>query len=210
VFELLAITNRFICKEKPLIQAVKEAVEGGADAVLLREFGLDDRLLYTVAMQFKKMLQRMSVPLLISQRPDIALAVKADGVHLGSHSLPVDVVRSVLGCNGIIGFSAHSLEEVLRAESMGVDYVTVSPIFSTRSKPFARPLGLNFLERAASSVEIPVLALGGVDPSVTEQVMERGAHGVAVMSALWKGDPGQVAGKIRSAIISTMEEKKRL
>jgi len=200
VFRFLAITNRFLCKSRPLIQAVMEAVEGGVEAVLLRELGLEDHLFYTVALQFKKVLEPKGVPLLISRRVDIALAVGAQGVHLGSHSLPPSVARSLLGGERVIGFSAHSLEEAREAQDQGVDYVTLSPIFPTRSKPLARPLGLDYLAEVVSRVKIPVLALGGIGPQEAGETVKRGAHGVAVMSALWKGDPRTVAREIRERI----------
>lgn len=205
MFRFLAITNRFLCKGGPLIQAVKEAVDGGVEAVLLREQALDDSILYKVAIQFRRILEPRGVPLLIAHRVDVALGVGAQGVQLGASSLPVEVARSLLGSEAIIGFSAHSIEEILQAQDQGVDYVTLSPIFPTRSKPFARPLGLDYLQEAVAKVQVPVLALGGVDPSNVEEVMRRNAHGVAVMSALWKGDPGRVAAKIKEKIQESTE-----
>jgi len=200
VFRFLAITNRFLCKDGPLIQAVKEAVNGGVEAVLLREQALNDNILYKVAIQFRRILETRGVPLLIAHRVDVALGVRAQGVQLGASSLPVKVARSLLGSEALIGFSAHSIEEVLQAQDQGVDYVTLSPIFPTRSKPLARPLGLDYLQEAVANVQVPVLALGGVDPSNVEEVMRRNAHGVAVMSALWKKDPGRAAAKIKQKI----------
>jgi thiamine-phosphate pyrophosphorylase len=205
VFRFLAITNRFLCKNRPLIQAVLEAVEGGVDGVLLREPGLEDHLLYTVALQFKKVLEPRKVPLLISHRVDVAMAVGAQGVHLATHSLPPRVVREMVGDTMILGFSAHSLEEVQEAKRQGVDYVTLSPIFPTRSKPLARPLGLEYLEDVVSRVDVPLLTLGGIGPREAGEVMKRGAYGVAVMSALWKGEPRVVAREIKERI----EEKVR-
>lgn len=205
MFRFLAITNRFLCKNRPLIQAVLEAVEGGVEAVLLREPGLEDHLLYTVALQFKKVLEAKGVPLLISRRVDIALAVGAQGVHLGTDSLPPAAARSLLREGMLLGFSAHSLEEALEAQAQGVDYVTLSPIFPTRSKPLARPLGLDCLAEVASRIEIPLLALGGIGPREAGEVMEKGAHGVAVMSALWKSDPRPVAREIKERIKETEE-----
>lgn len=204
MFRFLAITNRFLCKGGPLIQAVKEAVGEGVEAVLLREQALDDHILYKVAIQFSRILETRDVPLLIAHRVDVALAVSAQGVQLGASSLPVKVARSLLGSEALIGFSAHSIEEALQAQDQGVDYVTLSPIFPTRSKPLARPLGLDYLQEAVAKVQLPVLALGGLDPSNVEEAMGRGAHGVAVMSALWKGDPGRMAGEIKERIKETM------
>lgn len=200
MFRFLAITNRFLCKNRPLIQAVLEAVEGGVEGVLLREPGLEDHLLYTVALQFKKVLEPRGIPLLISRRVDVAMAVGAQGVHLATHSLPPRVVRDMVGSSMILGFSAHSLEEAREAQDQGVDYVTLSPIFPTRSKPLARPLGLDYLAQVVSQVEIPLLALGGIGPQEAGEVVRRGAYGVGVMSALWKGEPRVVARKIKERI----------
>lgn len=200
MFRFLAITNRFLCKNRPLIQAVEEALGGGVEAVLLRELGLEDNLLYAVALQFKKVLERKGAPFLVAHRVDVALAVGADGVHLGGYSLPVKVARSLLGHQRVVGFSAHSLEEAREAQAQGVDYVTLSPIFHTRSKPLARPLGMDYLAEVASQLEVPVLALGGIGPKEAAEVVKKGAHGVAVMSALWKGDPRAVAREIKERI----------
>ncbi len=204
MFRFLAITNRFLCKGGPLIQAVKEAVSEGVEAVLLREQALNDHILYKVALQFRQILETRDVPLLIAHRVDVALAVGAQGVHLGTYSLPAEVARSLLGPEAIIGFSAHSIEEALHIQDCGVDYVTLSPIFPTRSKPLARPLGLDYLHEVVAKVEVPILALGGIGPSNVEEVLEKGAYGVAVMSALWKGSPGKVAGEIREKIKETV------
>ena len=205
MFRFLAITNRFLCKGGPLIQAVKEAVDGGVEAVLLKEQALNDHLLYTVATQFRRILEPRGVPLLIAHRVDVALGVGAQGVQLGASSLPVKVARSLLGPEAIIGFSAHSIEEALRVQDEGVDYVTLSPIFPTRSKPLARPLGLDYLQEAVAEVQVPVLAAGGVDPSNVEEVMKRNAYGVAVMSALWKADSKEVAARIKQKMRESIE-----
>ncbi len=196
MFRFLAVTNRFLCKGKPLIRAVEEAIAGGVEAVLLREQGLDDRVLYVVARQFKRVLEGRGIPLLISQRVDIAMAVGAQGVHLDGSSLPVEVARPLLGPDATIGFSAHSVEEAIEAQGKSVDYVTLSPIFPTRSKPLARPLGVNCLREVAERSRVPVFALGGIGPLEARQAFEAGAYGVAVMSALWKGDPREVAEEI--------------
>lgn len=205
MFRFLAITNRFLCKNRPLIQAVREALDGGVDALMLREPGLDDNLLYIVGKEFSELASNRGIPLLMAGRVDLALALGIDGVHLERGSLPSPVARQVLGRERIIGFSAHSLEEALEAEREGVDYITLSPIFPTRSKPLARPLGLDYLGEVVKSVSLPVLALGGIDDTKVDGVLSRGAFGVAVMSALWRGDPEGLARRISKSLRGEQE-----
>ncbi len=184
-FRFLLISNRMMVKNRSLSQVLKEAVDGGVDAFLLREPDLSDSVLYTVASHMRKLTWDLGIRLLISRRVDICLAVEADGVHLNSESIPIVKARSLLGEERLLGYSAHSVEEARNLSERGVDYLTLSPIFHTRSKPMALPLTPEAISQVVKEVSVPILALGGVnDAERAKEVMEAGAHGVAVMSAV--------------------------
>jgi len=127
-------------KNRSLSQVLQEAVAGGVDAFLLRENDLADSVLFRVAEHMRGLTRQLGVKLLISRRVDICLAVDADGVHLNSESLPLGRARELLGTQRLVGYSAHSPEEAREVAGQGVDYLTLSPIFHTRSKPMALPL----------------------------------------------------------------------
>lgn len=184
-FRFLLISNRMMVKNRSLSQVLQEAVDGGVDAFLLREPDLSDSVLYTVASHMRRLTRDLGIRLLISRRVDICLAVEADGVHLNSESIPIVKARSLLGEERLLGYSAHSVEEARDVYERGVDYLTLSPIFHTRSKPMALPLTPETISQAVKEVSVPVLALGGInDAERAKEVMDAGAHGVAVMSAV--------------------------
>lgn len=154
----------------------------GVDAVQLREKHLDDRSLFELARQARKLLPR-EVLLLINGRADVALAAGADGVHLPSSGLPVAALRQRFGTRLLLGRSTHAPDEVTAAREEGADYVTFGPVYATPSKAaYGPPPGLDGLRRAVTA-SLPVLALGGVDPERLEEVAAAGAHGVAGIRA---------------------------
>jgi thiamine-phosphate pyrophosphorylase len=206
-FRFLLISNRMMVKSRSLSQVLQEAVDGGVDAFLLREPDLSDSVLYTVALHMRKLTKGLGIRFLISRRVDICLAVDADGVHLNSESIPVLKARELLGEERLIGYSAHSAEEALNISREGVDYLTLSPIFHTRSKPMALPLTPSGVQEVVSRVEVPVLALGGLnDAERVEEVVAAGAAGIAVMSAvLTAHNPKEKAAELRSGLSSCEE-----
>ena len=168
----------------------------GVDAVQVREKHLDDRSLFELARQARKMLPP-EVRLLINGRADVALAVGADGVHLPSSGLPVAALRRRFGRRLLLGRSTHAPEEVVAAREDGADYVTFGPVYTTPSKvAYGPPPGLDGLRRAVAT-GLPVLALGGVDASRLEEVAAAGAHGAAGIRAFQ--DPETLAGMVRTA-----------
>ncbi len=181
-FRLYLITDRHRCRTD-IFRAIEEALMEGLRAVQLREKDLPIRERLTWAFRLKALTDRYSAMLFINDRVDIAVAVEAHGVHLTKDSIPVEVVRRHWP-GLLIGYSAHSLEEALEAESQGADFVTFSPVFETASKPGVIPQGLQRLRTVCSAVRVPVFALGGITPENAEAVIEQGAHGIAVVSAI--------------------------
>ncbi len=202
-FRLYLITARHVLtKERSLAEAVERALRGGVRAVQLREKDLPAAELFRLAGQLRGLTRRYSARLLINDRIDIALAVEADGVHLGAESLPVAEARRLLGPHKLIGYSAHRLEELSSAEISCADFATFSPIFHTPSKAgWGPPQGIERLRQACRASHLPVFALGGIRQENLPEVLAAGAHGVAVISAvLAAADPTEAAKALTSAI----------
>lgn len=184
-FKLYLITDRIQTAGRELPAVVADALAGGVQALQLREKDLSARQLYELAVKLRLLTRQYNARLLINDRIDIAMAVGADGVHVGAGSLPVAQVRRILGPEFLIGYSAHSVGEALRAESDGADFLTFGPVYHTPSKlKYGEPVGLSQLAAAASSLNIPVFALGGVKNTAIPEVMATTCHGVAVISEI--------------------------
>ncbi len=197
----ILITDRKACGKK-LSDIVEQAVEGGVGTVQLREKDLSTRDLHSLAKEIRAITEKKGVNLIINDRVDIAIAVDADGVHLGWQSLEVGVVRSMIGRDKLIGFSAHSLQEAESAENSGADYVSISPVFDTVNKDyFIKPLGVDEIGNIKEQINIPVIALGGINKNNVNDVLNNGADGVAVISAILLSDsPKQSATQIYKEI----------
>jgi len=184
-FSLCLITDRRQTGDCPLASIVREALEGGVRAVQLREKDLCGRELFGLASELRRITREYDARLLINDRPDIALAVDADGVHIGAGSLPVPAARRLLGRQRLIGYSAHTLDEAIRAEAEGADFVTFGPVYFTPSKAaYGEPVGIQKLAEAARSLAIPLFALGGVNKENIAEVMAAKARGIALISAI--------------------------
>ena len=195
--DFVLITDRKVCDIK-LTDIIKQAIEGGIGTVQLREKDLSTRDLYSLAKEIREITEKKDVNLIINDRVDIAIAVDADGVHLGWQSLEINIVRRMIGRDKLIGFSAHSLKEAERAENSGADYVTISPIFDTVNKDyFIKPLGVDEIAKIKERINIPVIALGGINENNVNKVLKNGADGIAAISAiLLSNSPKQTVTKI--------------
>ncbi len=184
-FNLYLITDRKQARGGDLFGVVEEALKGGVRAVQLREKDIFSRELYEMAHELRKLTSRYDARLFINDRIDIALAVDADGVHLGGDSLPIYKTRALIGENMLLGVSCHNQMSAITAQEKGADFITFGPVFFTPSKaPYGEPVGLDKLEIVTSLLEIPVFALGGVNRNNTRQIMEAGASGIALISAI--------------------------
>ena len=184
-FSLYLITDRMQTAGRALPAVVADALRGGLRAVQLREKDLAAGQLFELAVELRQLTRQYGAKLLINDRIDVALAVAADGVHLGKAGLPVPEARRILGRDRLIGYSAHSADEALQAQLAGADFVTLGPVYHTPSKAqYGEPLGLSVLSEAARVVTIPVFALGGVKHASVAEVLSAGAHGVALISAI--------------------------
>ncbi len=196
------VTDRALCLGRGLEWVVAEAVAGGAGVVQLREKDCGGREFVDLARALKQLLAPAGVPLVINDRVDVALAVGAQGVHVGQSDMHPADVRALVGPNMLVGLSIESPEHVLEAESLPVDYYGVSPVFSTSSKPDAAPpLGLEGLARVRHVTRRPLVAIGGLNASNTSEAVRAGANGVAVISAICSADsPRDAARAIMRAV----------
>ena len=190
--------------DRPLTEVIPELVAGGVDAVVLREFQLSSAgwLELVDALQ---PIRSAGARLLVSRRLDIARAGGVDGAHLAADSLGLREAREFLGPTALLGYSAHDRAEAERAAAAGANYVSLSPIYPTESKPGAAGQGLAWLAAASQGLEIPVLGLGGVTPERTEGILRSGAWGVAAVSALGAAkDVRRAASAFRTVIEETI------
>ncbi len=192
---LVLITDRNHCKQ-PLIDTISFALKGGVKTVQLREKGLATHELYSIACELRKITSDFKANFIINDRVDIALAVEADGVHLGWQSLPFGIVRKLLGFEKLIGVSTHNRQEALQAQEYGADYITFGPIFDTPSKAgLLKPTGVEAIQKLKKEINIPIVALGGINENNAEAVLDGGADGIAVISSIMQADNPEDAAR---------------
>lgn len=166
-------------------EQVELIADGGASLIQLREKRATPREFYQAALEAMLIARRVGVQIIVNDRVDIAIAVKADGVHLGQNDLPPDRARSLLGETRIIGFSTHSVEQALAADLAPVDYVAIGPIFQTFAKDRPDPIvGLETVAEVKRRISKPLVAIGGITLQTASSVIEAGADCVAVISDL--------------------------
>ncbi len=183
---LYLITDRKqIPAKSQLLHVIEELLQAGVRMLQLREKDLSAAEIYPLARELRALTLRYNCLLLINDRIDLAQAIAADGVHLGHHSLPIDIARQLLGPDATIGASTHSAVEVESAIRQGADFVTFGPVYSTPSKAaYGDPLGVQSLQCICKNSRVPTYALGGVKENNTTATLQAGAYGIAVISAL--------------------------
>lgn len=178
------------------MEVAAAALEGGADAIQLRGKELGGRELHGLALRMGDAIGRSPAGGLffVNDRIDVAMAAKADGVHLGQEDVPARAARSLMSAGMILGISATTVEEALAAREDGADYLGVGPVFATPSKDDAAPpIGLEGLKRIREAVELPIVAIGGIDADNARRVFDAGADGIAVISAVTGAEDMTVA-----------------
>ena len=189
-YRLYLVTDRNCLQQQTLEQAVEQAILGGVTLVQLREKAIASKEFYARALRIKAICHHYNVPLLINDRVDIALAVEADGVHIGQSDLPCGVVRQILGKDKIIGVSARTAQQAIQAQADGADYLGVGAMFATSTKQDAKTVSVETLNDIRQSVSIPIVAIGGINhttlPALQQalQAAEMSIDGVAVVSAI--------------------------
>jgi thiamine-phosphate pyrophosphorylase len=185
-WKLYIITDQQLSAGKSHLQVAEEAILGGADVIQLRDKTATSGELYNWARQIRDLTRKHQIPFIVNDRLDIALAVNADGLHVGQEDLPVSIARRILGPSHLLGVSAGSLAEALQAEKDGADYLGVGPVYEARSTKAdaGEPRGLSLVSEIHRQCRIPVMAIGGINLENVAAVFQAGADGVAVISAI--------------------------
>lgn len=184
-YSLYLVTDRDILKGRDIFKAVEDAILGGVTLVQLREKNVSSLDFYNIAMKMKDITMHYNVPFIINDRLDIALAVDADGLHIGQEDLPLVAARKLLGRGKILGYSVSNTEEAIYGEKNGADYLGAGTVFPTGSKADAgNPIGTEILKSIKQSVSIPVVGIGGISKSNLHEVKASGADGISVISAI--------------------------
>lgn len=194
--KLYLVTDRSFLHGRNLIDVVMQAVAGGVTMVQLREKDIDTRTFIELGLELKQKLQQVNIPLIINDRVDVAMAIDADGVHIGQSDMPYSLARRLLGSNKIIGLSVENIDEVIEANSLNVDYIGISPVFTTQTKTdTAQPFGLSGLRKAVRLSVHPTVAIGGINLQTKNDVLDCGADGIAVVSAIMAAENPKQAAK---------------
>lgn len=196
-WRLYMITDERLSRGRSHLEVAEAAIRGGADVIQLRDKELSGSRLYKVALALRKLTRDAQVPFLVNDRLDVALAVDADGVHLGQEDLPASAARKILGPGKILGVSAETVEEARLAEREGADYLGVGPVFEARgTKPDAgSPKGLDQIARIRAESDLPIVAIGGIRAENARQARDAGADAVAVISAVVAADDIEEAAR---------------
>ncbi len=183
-WKVYVIADREAACGRSLSEIVKRAIFGGADVIQLRDKKASDAQLCKEAKKILKITRAAGIPLIINDRILVAADAGADGVHLGQDDGSIQPARRALGKKAIIGRSTHSPEQALAAQKEGFDYIGVGPVFATPTKPTYAPVGLEFVKFAAKNIQIPFVAIGGIDEKNTRTVRDAGARAIAVVRAV--------------------------
>ena len=182
---LYLVTDRPLSGGRDMAWIVREAAAGGVTMVQLREKECSTAEFIQLARELKAALAPLGIPLIINDRVDVALAVDADGVHIGQSDMPYATARKLLGSDKIIGLSVETMDEVIAANALDVDYIGISPVYATPTKTDTKePFGLDRPRRAAEMSAHPTVAMGGLNAQTVADVVATGCNGVAVVSAI--------------------------
>lgn len=201
-YSLYLVTDRALSKGRSLLEIIKSAVEGGVTIVQLREKDCSTREFLKIAQEVKDLCSPLGVPLIINDRVDIALAVGAEGLHIGQSDMPYEIARKLMGPSAIIGLSVENVQDALNAEKIDVDYLGLSPIYSTPTKiDIHHELGLEGIREIRKISRHPLIAIGGVNIHNTAEIIAAGSDGIAVVSAICSAeDPRSASQKLLAQV----------
>lgn len=169
---------------KKFLNTIEEAIKGGTTVVQLREKTADTLDFYDLALKVKEITSKYNVPLIINDRVDIALAIDADGVHVGQSDMPCEVTRKLIGEDKILGVSASTIDEAKKAQKDGADYIGTGAVFPTQTKDDADSVTKQELKEIVESIDIPVVAIGGINIENAHELADTGISGLSVVSAI--------------------------
>ena len=197
-YSLYLVTDRELMSCATIEESVEQAVLGGCTIVQLREKTADSREFYDIAVRVSQITSNLGVPLIINDRVDIALAVNADGVHVGQSDLPPEIVRRLIGQDKLLGVSASNLAEALAATKSGADYLGIGAMFATGTKTNANIVSINELHEIRRNVSLPLVAIGGINKETLPLFKDSGIDGIAVVSAVVSQE--DIAGAARGLL----------
>ncbi|MDR3057091.1 MAG: thiamine phosphate synthase [Prevotella sp.] len=205
---LYLVTDRSLSLGRSIESIVEQAANGGVTMVQLREKECSSGEFYDLAIKLKQCLKPFNIPLIINDRLDIALACDAEGLHIGQSDIPYPVARKIFGKDKIIGLSVESLQDALDANQTDVDYIGISPVFSTATKTDTAPeLGLEGIRKIMSISKHPSVGIGGINITNAADILSSGANGIAVVSAIMSAkDPQQATIELKN-IINSQKKK---
>jgi thiamine-phosphate pyrophosphorylase len=208
---LYLVTDRALCRHRTVEEVVLMALRGGVACIQLREKDASTRDFVEEAQRIKAIMAPFRALLIINDRIDVALAVGADGVHIGQRDMPCDIARRLMGPRALIGLSVETWEDVQRAGALDVDYLGVSPVFETPTKTDTKGYwGLEGLIRLRAATRRPLVAIGGLNASNAAEVIRAGADSIAVVSAICAADdPYQAARELSVITQSALEQRGR-
>lgn len=203
---LYLVTGRYDFDEESFLNVIKTACENGVTLVQLREKEATTNDFYRLAQKVKDLTDRFDVPLIINDRVDVCLAVDAAGVHIGDDELPIEVVRRLIGNDKILGVSAKDVERAREAEKAGADYLGVGAIYPTKTKKNLARTSIETLKTIVSSVEIPIVAIGGLKENNIDSLRHTGIAGVSVVTELMLAeDVAQKTQGLKKAVLEIIE-----
>ena len=170
--------------QEEFLNIIEESIKGGVNLVQIREKTKDTLDFYKLALKVKEITKKYGIPLIINDRVDIALAIDADGVHVGQSDMPCDITRKLIGDNKILGVSATTISEAMKAERDGADYIGTGAIFPTSTKKDAETVPKKELKEIVNCVNIPVVAIGGITIENAPTLLDTGIAGISVISAI--------------------------
>lgn len=204
-YSLYLVTNRENKTEEEFLSIVEESIKGGVTLIQLREKTASTREFFNIATKVKKITARYNIPLIINDRIDIALAIDAEGVHVGQDDMPTKIAREIIGPNKILGVSAHNIREAKKAEEDSADYLGVGAIFTTSTKDDANDVSIETLKNITESVDIPTVAIGGINLNNANKLKNTKIAGFSVVSAIMEAKNPQIASKNLKEIYENLE-----
>lgn len=170
--------------KKSLEEVLQDVIEGGADAIQLREKTMSDHEFLIIARQVRKVTAQSKTVFIVNDRVEIARKADADGLHIGQSDIDITTARSILGHNKIIGVSTHTISQARRAQQSGADYIGAGPVFSTATKSYEPPVGLDYVQQVKKEITIPFVAVGGINIGNVQEVLHAGGRRIAICSAI--------------------------
>jgi len=174
--------------KKPILETLQDVIQGGADAIQLREKMMSDNEFFALAKEFKKITSGAKTIFIVNDRAEIAKKVDADGLHIGQSDISVRNARRIIGYNKILGVSTHTIAQARRAQREGADYIGVGPIFYTETKSHEPPVGLDYLKQVKKEITIPFVAIGAITLENLNEVLNAGGSRIAVCSVIIGSD----------------------